>query len=115
MQAPTQNKSSQIKILHLREFPLHIPIFIPLYLLIFWWFYFNFRFIFFYKEQLAKSRGFSERVVRSFLSPYLAVLCRLRELNPSSSIPPFPWGWISLSPHTCTELSKGAVGWLAGE
>lgn len=48
------------------------------------WFYFVLQ------RATGRKLGFSERVVRIFISPYLAVLCRLRELNPSSSIPPFP-------------------------
>lgn len=72
MQAPTQNKSSQTKIFHLREFPLHIPIFIPLHLLIFWWFCFiliSVLFFFFYKEQLAKSRGVFREGCKDFFKP----------------------------------------------
>lgn len=46
MQTPTQNKSSETKIFHLREFslPLHIPVFVSLHISIFslFLFYFNF-------------------------------------------------------------------------
>lgn len=79
------------------------------FILISVWFYFVLQ------RATGRKLGFSERVVRIFFKPTPDSSLQAQGTQPQFIYSSFLRGWNSLSLHTCIELSKGAIGWLAGD
>lgn len=78
--------------------------------------YFNFRLVLLCstKSDWQKAGVFREGC-KDFYKPIPGSSLQAQRTQPQFIYSSFPRGWNSLSLHTCTKLSKGEIGWLAGD